>query len=80
MRDPTDGRLHHARIGASRLSCRATLYLFAVCSSFSACGHVAFGFLYYKYAMMIEDKFGGGAIRTNSSVYAMPRRWSKATI
>jgi penicillin-binding protein 1B len=33
----------------------------------------AFAFLYYKYAMLIEDKFGGGSIRTNSSVYAMPR-------
>ena len=35
---------------------------------------LGFGFFYYKYAMMIEDKFGGGAIRTNSSVYAMPRQ------
>ena len=33
-----------------------------------------FGFFYYKYALMIEDKFGGGAIRTNSSVYAIPRQ------
>ena len=24
--------------------------------------------------MMIEDKFGGGSIRTNSSVYAIPRQ------
>ena len=24
--------------------------------------------------MLIEDKFGGGSIRTNSSVYAMPRQ------
>lgn len=37
-------------------------------------GAAAFGFFYYKYAMMIEEKFGGGTIRTNSSVYAMPRQ------
>src|SRR4051794_14335704 len=34
----------------------------------------AFAYFYHKYAMMIEDKFGGGAIRTSSSVYAMPRQ------
>jgi penicillin-binding protein 1B len=34
----------------------------------------AFAFFYFKYAMMIEDKFGEGGIRTNSSVYAMPRQ------
>lgn len=33
-----------------------------------------FAFFYHKYAMMIEDKFGGGGIRTNSSVYATPRQ------
>ena len=48
--------------------------------SFVRCGGTSlylrvstFRFFYYKYAMMIEDKFGGGAIRTNSSVYAMPQ-------
>ena len=33
-----------------------------------------FGFFYMKYAMMIQEKFGGGGIRTNSSVYALPRQ------
>jgi penicillin-binding protein 1B len=33
-----------------------------------------FAFYYHRYAMLIEDKFGGGVIRTNSSVYAMPRQ------
>src|SRR3982751_4017084 len=33
-----------------------------------------FAFFYLKYAMMIQEKFGGGAIRTNSSVYALPRQ------
>lgn len=37
-------------------------------------GITGFGFYYYKYAQMIEEKFGGGTIRTNSSVYAMPRK------
>jgi penicillin-binding protein 1B len=37
-------------------------------------GLCAFAFFYVKYAMLIQDKFGGGAIRTNSSVYAMPRQ------
>ena len=48
--------------------------LFATAALILLAGCVGFGFFYYKYAMMIEDKFGGGAIRTNSSVYAMPRQ------
>jgi len=40
-------------------------------------GMAAFAFSYRKYAMMIENKFGGGWIRTNSSVYAMPRQLLK---
>ncbi len=48
--------------------------LFAVAGLILLAGCLGFGFSYYKYAMMIEDKFGGGAIRTNSSVYAMPRQ------
>jgi len=48
--------------------------VFGVTGLFLLAGIVAFGFYYYKYAMLIEDKFGGGSIRTNSSVYAMPRQ------
>ena len=33
-----------------------------------------FAFFYVKYAMMIQEKFAGGGIRTNSSVYALPRQ------
>ena len=48
--------------------------LFAAAALILLAGCLGFGFSYYKYAMMIEDKFGDGAIRTNSSVYAMPRQ------
>src|SRR4051794_21744196 len=48
--------------------------LFAVAGLIVLAGWLGFGFSFFKYAMMIEDKFGGGAIRTNSSVYAMPRQ------
>ncbi len=37
----------------------------------------AFSFFYFKYAMMIQEKFGEGGIRTNSSVYARPRQIAK---
>jgi penicillin-binding protein 1B len=48
-------------------------YLFGSFALVLLAGVGTFAFLYYKYAMLIEDKFGGGTIRTNSSVYAMPR-------
>src|SRR5688500_474312 len=32
-----------------------------------------FAYFYLHYARLIEDKLGGGGIRTNSSVYASPR-------
>jgi penicillin-binding protein 1B len=32
-----------------------------------------FSYFYIHYAMLIEDKLGGGGIRTSSSVYAAPR-------
>jgi penicillin-binding protein 1B len=34
---------------------------------------VTFGYFYQRYAKLIEDKLGGGTIRTSSSVYAAPR-------
>ncbi|HYP09554.1 MAG TPA: PBP1A family penicillin-binding protein [Bryobacteraceae bacterium] len=37
-------------------------------------GLATFAFFYIKYAMLIQEKFGGGSIRTNSSVYALPRQ------
>lgn len=47
---------------------------------FLLAGIATFGFFYYQYAMMIQEKFGGGAIPTNSSVYAMPRQVAKGDL
>jgi penicillin-binding protein 1B len=48
--------------------------LFSIAGLVLAAGLATFAFFYVKYAMLIEDKFGGGSIRTNSSVYALPRQ------
>src|ERR1044071_2594887 len=47
---------------------------FSIAGLVLAAGLATFAFFYVKYAMLIQDKFGGGAIRTNSSVYALPRQ------
>ena len=40
---------------------------------FALTGIAVFGFFYVKYAMLIEEKFGSGTLRTDSTVYAIPR-------
>src|SRR5688572_7682180 len=51
--------------------------LFSVLGLFFLACAGTFVFFYFKYAMIIDDKFGDGGIRTNSSVYAMPRQIAK---
>ena len=56
---------------------RSHPYILAALALFLIAGAATFAHMYQKYALMIEDKFGGGTIRTNSSVYAMPRQLLK---